>query len=78
MNTEPETYLTVHEVAARLKFTPATIRANIRAGKIQAKKFGGHYRITEEQFKAFTNPAPKPERTPRTQRERIARLMRAS
>ena len=77
---EQETYLTVHEVAARLKYQPTTVWNWIRAGKLQATKLGRNYRITETDLAAFTarKTAPKPQRSPRTQRERIARMMRAS
>ena len=77
---EQETYLTAHEVAERLRYTPATVWRHIRAGRLQATRIGRNYRITETDLAAFTarNTAPKPQRDPRTQRERIARLMRAS
>jgi excisionase family DNA binding protein len=73
-----ETFYTAHEVAERLKLTPATIHRYIRTGTLQATRIGRNYRITEQQLHDFTNPAPKPQRSPRTQRERIARMMRAS
>jgi excisionase family DNA binding protein len=75
---EQETYLTAHEVAERLRYTPATVWRHIRDGRLQATRIGRNYRITEQQLHDFTNPAPKPQRSPRTQRERIARMMRAS
>jgi excisionase family DNA binding protein len=73
-----ETFYTAHEVAERLKLTPATIHRYIRTGKLQATRIGRNYRISENDLAALTNrkTAPKPQRTPRTQRERIAALQR--
>ncbi|MEW1813278.1 helix-turn-helix domain-containing protein [Pseudarthrobacter phenanthrenivorans] len=77
---QPDTYLTVTEVAERLQFTPKTIYRYIRTGKLQAIPFGRNYRITEADLQKFASKktAPMPQRSPRSQRERIARMMRAS
>jgi len=46
-------YLTVEEVATRLRLDISTIRKYIRQKKLIAYKFGREYRIYREDFLAF-------------------------
>lgn len=41
------------EVAELLKVTERSVYNYIKAGKIKAKKIGGKWRVTEENFKYF-------------------------
>ncbi|WP_138443551.1 helix-turn-helix domain-containing protein [Sinomonas susongensis] len=77
---EQETYLTVSEVRQILRFkSDKTIYNAIRAGKLQATRVGRNLRITPAAVSEFTrNKTATPKRDPRNQKERIARLMRAS
>lgn len=77
---EQETYLTVTEVRRQLRYkSDKTIYNAIRAGKLQAIRIGRNLRITPAAVAEFTkNKTVTPKRDPRTQKERIARLMRAS
>jgi excisionase family DNA binding protein len=47
-----ETFLTVPEVAARLRMTPMTIYRWIEDGKLPALQIGKHYRIRESDLDA--------------------------
>jgi excisionase family DNA binding protein len=73
-------YLTVTEVAQMLRFkSDKTIYNAIRAGKLQATRVGRNLRITPAAVTEYTrNKTAAPKRDPRSQKERIARLMRAS
>jgi excisionase family DNA binding protein len=49
-------FLTVQEVAARLRMNPETIRRWLRQGKLQGRMFGGDrggYRIAEAEVQRF-------------------------
>lgn len=46
-------FLTVSEIAKRLKLHPATIAKYVREGKILALKFGRVWRIREEELTKF-------------------------
>ena len=46
-------FLTVSEVAKKLKLHPATIAKYVREGKILALKFGRVWRIKEEELTRF-------------------------
>lgn len=46
-------FLTVNEIAKRLKLHPATIAKYVREGKILALKFGRVWRIREEELTKF-------------------------
>ena len=45
--------LTVQEVADYLKVKPTTMRQWIRQGELEANKFGGEWRVSDEQLQAF-------------------------
>lgn len=46
-------FLTVNEVAEKLRLHPATIAKYVREGKILALKFGRVWRIREEELTKF-------------------------
>lgn len=46
-------FLTVEEMASILKVVPMTVYRYLKAGKLQAYKFGKEYRVYESDFKAF-------------------------
>jgi len=46
-------FLTIDEIAKKLKLHPATITKYIREGKLMALKFGRVWRVTEEDLKEF-------------------------
>jgi excisionase family DNA binding protein len=50
-----EQYLTVEEVAERLRVNPASVRAWLRDGKLRGLALGGRtgWRIPAEAFEAF-------------------------
>ena len=77
---EQETYLTVAEVRQLLRFkSDKTIYNAIRTGKLEAVRVGRNLRITPAAVTEFTkNKTATSKRDPRDQKERIARLMRAS
>lgn len=47
------TYFTVEEVAQRLKVSHMTVYRWINAGKLDAYKLGGEFRISEQAIKRF-------------------------
>ncbi len=53
MRTVEETYFTVEEVAERLKVSHMTVYRWIKAGKLDAYKIGGEFRITERDIERF-------------------------
>lgn len=56
--TEPEReYLTAPEAAARLRVSKMTVHRLILAGVFPAKRFGGSYRIREEDLRAYIDAA---------------------
>lgn len=46
-------FLTVAEVSHLLRLSALTIYKYIKAGKLSAVEFGGHYRISEPSLKTF-------------------------
>ena len=46
-------FLTVNEIAKKLRLHPATIAKYVREGKILALKFGRVWRIREEELTKF-------------------------
>ncbi len=53
MRAVEETYFTVEEVAERLKVSHMTVYRWIKAGKLDAYKIGGEFRITERDIERF-------------------------
>ncbi len=53
MHAVEETYFTVEEVAERLKVSHMTVYRWIKAGKLDAYKIGGEFRITERDIERF-------------------------
>ena len=53
LNMDNPNFLTVDEMASILKVVPMTIYRYLKAGKLQAYKFGKEYRVYQEDFKAF-------------------------
>jgi excisionase family DNA binding protein len=49
----PEEFLTVEEVAERLKVHPESVRDWLRAGKLKGLKAGRQWRIQESALNAF-------------------------
>ncbi|WP_138417964.1 helix-turn-helix domain-containing protein [Sinomonas gamaensis] len=71
--------LTVAEVAERLRVTAKTVYSYIRAGRLPAARLGRNYRVRWADYRAFITPPPAPlPRSARSQKERIAELMRRS
>lgn len=54
MAQDPE-YLTLFEVARKLRLQVATIRGYVRERRLVASKFGREYRVTREEFVRFSN-----------------------
>ena len=52
MPQEPE-FLTVKEVAERLRVSPEVVQARIRGGTLKAARIGKEYRIRHEDFDAY-------------------------
>lgn len=48
-------YLTVQEVAEKLKLSELTIYKYIKDGDLPAIEFGGHYRVSVPSFQNFLN-----------------------
>lgn len=46
-------YMTVEEVAARLRYKPRTIRQEIVAGRLRAQRIGRAYRISWDDYQRF-------------------------
>lgn len=69
--------LTAAEVADRLKVNVETVYRMCKAGKWQAVKVGRLYRFTPEQYQAITEPPAAPQK-PRTQRQKIAQMLRSA
>lgn len=46
-------FLTVKEVADRLKLNPLTIYAYIRSGELKAVRFGRYYRLAQDALDEF-------------------------
>lgn len=69
--------LTAAEVAANLKVEVETVYRMCRSGKWPHLKVGRLYRFTPEQYQAITEPPPAPQQ-PRTQRQKIAHLLRSA
>lgn len=67
-----EQFLTVAEVAGRLRVYPSTVRRLIKAGRLPAIRVGRSIRVRERDFDAYTEPnrqwPPTPEETARRQR----------
>ncbi len=56
--TEPETFLTVAQVARRLSLNPETVRRWVRSGRLRAFKPGGDksgWRVSERSLDALIN-----------------------
>ena len=56
---EDSTYLTVKEVAKRLKVNEHTVRRWIESRELHAIDLGGQYRITEEDLQEFVKKRRK-------------------
>lgn len=52
-NTSPDTFLTVREVAKKLRITPGTLRVHIRKGDLPATKVGRQFLITEQDLRTY-------------------------
>lgn len=50
-----DNFLTVQEVAKRLKLSELTIYKYIKGGNLEAIEFGGHYRVSIPSFRNFIN-----------------------
>lgn len=48
-------YLTVQEVAEKLRLSELTIYKYIKDGDLAAIEFGGHYRVSVPSFQKFLN-----------------------
>ena len=55
-----ERFLTVAEVAERLKVHPITVRRHIKAGRLRAVRFGRAVRIRESDLDAYVAPEGTP------------------
>jgi excisionase family DNA binding protein len=53
MTNESERFLTVAEVAARLRVTTFTVRRYLNQGELAAYKIGQEWRIKESDLRAF-------------------------
>lgn len=55
-----ENWLTVSEIAERLRVTDQTVRRWLRAGNLVGRNFGGKagYRVKEEDFQDFLKRDP--------------------
>ncbi len=53
LNMDNAKFLTVEEMASILKVVPMTVYRYLKAGKLQAYKFGKEYRVYESDFKDF-------------------------
>ena len=51
-----ETLLTVDEAAQRLRIKPATLRSQLRAGRVRAVRTGKHWRIPESELEPKAAP----------------------
>lgn len=69
--------LTAAEVAAKLKVSVETVYRKCKTGEWAATKIGRLYRFTPEQYQAITEP-PRIAQEPRTQRQKIAQLLRSA
>lgn len=69
--------MTAAEVAAKLKVEVETVYRKCKSGQWQATKIGRLYRFTPEQYQAIITP-PVMEQKPRTQRSKIAQLLRSA
>jgi excisionase family DNA binding protein len=56
-----EQWLTVNEIAERLKVTDQTVRRWLRSGDLIGRNFGGKagYRVREADLQEFLNRAPR-------------------
>lgn len=52
-HTSQNAFLTVTEISALLKLSALTIYKYIKAGKLSAIEFGGHYRISKSSLESF-------------------------
>ncbi len=50
-----EEMLTIHEVVPLLKYTPYYIRELCKKGELRAVRIGGHWRIKQEDLRAFVD-----------------------
>jgi len=50
-----EEMLTVNDVARILQYTPYYIRELCRSGELKAVRIGGHWRIKQEDLRAFVD-----------------------
>ena len=48
-----DSFLTVREVAKKLRITPGTLRLHIRKGDLPATKFGRQFLITEQDLRNY-------------------------
>jgi excisionase family DNA binding protein len=55
MANDGQQYLTVREVAERLRLHPITVRRHIAAGRIRAVRIGRAVRVPEEEVRRLTN-----------------------
>jgi excisionase family DNA binding protein len=53
MTSEASNYVTVAEIAERLRVTPRTVGNWIEAGLLPAFRFGGNVRVEREELDAF-------------------------
>lgn len=72
-----DSLLTVAEAATWLKVDKHLVYRAIRSGKLPAAKIGSLYRIHAADLREYAKPAT-PQRKPRTQRDRIASLIRSA
>ena len=68
---------TAAEVAANLRVSVETVYRKCKTGEWKATKVGRLYRFTSEQYEAITEP-PIAQLKPRTQRDKIAKLLRSA
>ena len=56
-----DTWLTVEEIAGRLKVTEQTVRRWLRSGSLVGRNFGGRtgYRIRQSDLRPFLESEPK-------------------
>jgi excisionase family DNA binding protein len=56
-----EELLTIEDVARILKYTEYYIRMKCKSGELKAIKIGGHWRIKQEDLRAFVDKQSQPE-----------------
>lgn len=65
-------FLTTREVAARLRFSPETIRDMIRRGELHAVRWGRQWRVPEDALAKEAPPPPDVRKSKRA-RDEVAR-----